>query len=127
MNTYNIVKQLIPTLFLLASIAGTILFTYLYLINKVASPQWAILFALVGILTILFTILDKEKTRKETTNKTKPTDTTNSRIHRILDIIFYIGLSILLIALITNEIRSFPYIYHLLMHLINLDVYYLKY
>ena len=110
MNLYNIAKQLVPILLLLASIVGTILFTYLHLINKVASPQWAILFALVGILTILFTVLDKKHAKKQQTNEIKSTHTTNPRIHRILDIIFYIGLSILLITLITNEIRSFLYI-----------------
>ena len=48
--------------------------------------------------------------KKQQTNETKPTHTTNPRIPRILDITFYIGLSTLLITLITNEIRSFPYI-----------------
>lgn len=109
MNLYNIAKKLIPTLFLLASIAGTILFTYLYLINKVASPQWAILFALVGTLTILFTILDKRHAKKQP-NETDQHHTTNPKTLCILDIIFYIGLSILLITLISSEIRSFPYI-----------------
>ena len=110
MNIYNLAKQLILTLFILASIIGSILFTYLYITEDVASPQWAILFALVGILTILFTILDKKHAKKQQTNETKPTHTINPRIHRILDIIFYIGLSILLITLITSEIRSIPYI-----------------
>lgn len=109
MNLYNIAKQLTPTLFIFASIIGTILFTYLYLTDEVASPQWAILFALVGILTIIFTILDKKHTKKQP-NKTNHTHTTNPHTLRILDIIFYIGLAILLITLITSEIRSFPYI-----------------
>ena len=109
MNIYNLGKQLILTLFILASIIGSILFTYLYTTEEIASPQWTILFALVGILTILFTVLDKRHAKKQT-NETKPTHTTNPRTLRILDIIFYIGLSILLITLITNEIRSFPYI-----------------
>ena len=108
MNIYNLAKQLIPALFILASILGTILFTYLYVTEDVASPQWAILFALVGILTILFTILDKKHAKKQQTNEIKSTHTANPRIHRILDIAFYIGLSILLITLITCEIRSFP-------------------
>ena len=109
MNIYNLAKQLIPILILLASITGTILFTYLFLTNEVASPQWAILFALVGILTILFTVLDKihEKEQPGTTNQL---NNTHPQTLRILDVIFYIGLSILLITLITNEIRSFPYI-----------------
>ena len=110
MNLYNTAKQLVPILLLLASVTGTILFTYLYLTNAVASPQWAILFALVGILMILFIILDKKHAKKQQTNETKSTHTTNPRIHRILDIVFYIGLPILLISLITSEIRSFPYI-----------------
>ena len=109
MNIYNLGKQLILTLFILASIIGSILFTYLYTTEEIASPQWAILFALVGILTILFTILDKKHAKKQT-NETNHPHTTNPQTLRILDIIFYIGLSILLITLITNEIRSFPYI-----------------
>lgn len=109
MNIYNIAKQLVPILISLTSIVGIILFTYLYLINKVASPQWAILFALVGILTISFIVLDKKHAKKQP-NKTDKTHTTKPRTPRILDIIFYIGLSTLLITLITNEIRSFPYI-----------------
>ena len=109
MNIYNLGKQLILTLFILASIIGSILFTYLYTTEEIASPQWTILFALVGILTILFTVLDKRHAKKQT-NETKPTHTTNPRTLRILDIAFYIGLSILLITLITSEIRSIPYI-----------------
>ena len=108
MNLYNITKQLIPTLFVFASIVGTILTTYLYL-RDLISPSWLVLFPLLGILTILFTILDKKHAKKQP-NETNHPHTTNPRIHRILDIIFYIGLSILLITLITNEIRSFPYI-----------------
>ena len=59
------------------------------------------------IPTILLTILDKRQTDKQPTNETKTTHTTNPHIHRILDISFYIGLSILLI---TREIRSILYI-----------------
>lgn len=108
MNIYNLAKQLIPILFLVASIVGTILFTYLYLIDTV-SLTWLVLFPLVGILTILFTVLDK-KHEKEQPYTTNQLNNTHPRPLRILDVIFYIGLSILLITLITNEIRSFPYI-----------------
>lgn len=108
MNLYNITKQLIPTLFVFASIVGTILTTYLYL-RDLISPSWLVLFPLLGILTILFTILDKKHAKKQP-NQTNHPHTINPRPLRILDIIFYIGLSILLITLITNEIRSIPYI-----------------
>ena len=108
MNLYNITKQLIPTLFIFTSIVGTTLTTYLY-IRDLISPSWLILFLLLGIFTIIFTLLDKKYVKKQP-NRTDKTHTTNPSTLRILDIVFYIGISILLITLITNEIRSFPYI-----------------
>lgn len=108
MNTHDIVK-ITPHLFLITSILGTTLCIYLYQ-TKAISQIWLILFPLVGILTILFAIINKKHAKKQPTNETDKTHTTNTRTLRILDIIFYIGLSILLITLITSEIRSFPYI-----------------
>lgn len=67
-----------------------------------------VLFPLVGILTILFTTLDKRHTKKQPDITT--TKNTHPKALRILDIAFYIGFSLLIITLITNEIRSFPYI-----------------
>lgn len=108
MNIYKLFPKLIQIILLFASIIGTLLFTYLYLTNSVLSLHWAVIFSLVGILTILYIIFDKQHDRKQP--KTTKQPNISPSILRILDIIFYIGLTALLITLIIYDIRSFPYI-----------------
>ena len=108
MDWYNILRKSVPTLLFVASIIGTFVFSYLYVEDLINSPHWALLFALVGIVTFLFTIFDKKCMKY---NRTKHLiQNINPIIIHIFDIIFYVGLALLLTTLITSEIRSFPYI-----------------
>ena len=109
MNLYNITKRLFPIVFLLISITGSIIFTYLYLTDTIiSSPSWLVLFPLVGIVTLIYILFGKRRPKMNPEIVIQPQ--TNLRVIQVLDFIFYIGITVLLITLITNEIRSIPYI-----------------